>query len=360
MNRSRLLVIVWCAGLCAAAVLAVSPYARSPLVYDPQMSLREFATANHTTPRTVRHDLQLQGARGRDTLAALGIDRDRAARLVQRSRLPQLLTVVIYSLLVAAALAVLRRRHGSGTGALMLLGCSLFVCGAVLGKTANPMVALVKAGKALAGIEVDPVGRLALVAVFALLAIIGTKVVCGWACPFGALQELLHRIPVPRRVKPPFWLTNTVRIVLAVLCVAALATDLWGLRVQGQTLYHPINPFRLFEPRTLAGVTALYLLVCCALAIVWYRPHCQLVCPFGLLSWLLERLSIFRVRIDRASCTDCGACVRACPGHAMSGIYGQRRLPADCFSCGACLHVCPVDAVSYTAGGMAAARKERP
>ena len=349
----RVKVSLWCLGLCAAAVLAAVPILHSPVVYDAQMSLREFAAANHTTPREVRHDLQLSGARGRDTLGELGIDRLRAARLVRRSGLPVLMTVLIYTVLVLAALLLVRRHCCSGWPAIFLLGVALFACGAVLGKTANPMVALVKAAKSLAGIEVAPVGRLALLTVFALLAIIGTKAVCGWACPFGALQELLHRIPLSRqlraRLKPPFWLTNTVRIVLAMLFVAALTTDLWGLRLQGQSLYHPVNPFRLFDPRTLAGVTAVYLLVCCLLAVVWYRPHCQLVCPFGLVSWLLERVSIFRVRINRSVCTECQACVRACPGQAMQGIYAGQLLPADCFSCGACLEVCPVDAITYAA-----------
>jgi len=78
-----------------------------------------------------------------------------------------------------------------------------------------------------------------------------------------------------------------------------------------------------------------------------YRPFCQFVCPFGFVSWIAERFSIIRVRIDMDKCTQCGACIRACPLEAAKGRVERRRFKADCFSCARCLNVCPTDAIRY-------------
>lgn len=78
-----------------------------------------------------------------------------------------------------------------------------------------------------------------------------------------------------------------------------------------------------------------------------YRPFCQFVCPFGLVSWIAERFSIFRVRIDRKKCTQCGACIKVCPLEAAEDRVNGKKMPADCFSCARCLNVCPTDALKY-------------
>ena len=140
-------------------------------------------------------------------------------------------------------------------------------------------------------------------------------------------------------------LSNTVRGGLFVV-VLLLLFGVVG-RQKGLVLYHYVNPFNLFnfDIETVSiGITIVLVLV---LSFGRYRPFCQFVCPFGFLSWLLERVSVFRVKIDRDRCIECGACARACPLEAAEGRLAGRLLPADCFSCARCLNVCPVDAVAY-------------
>ena len=81
-----------------------------------------------------------------------------------------------------------------------------------------------------------------------------------------------------------------------------------------------------------------------------YRPFCQFICPFGLYSWLLENISIKRIKIIEDKCIKCEKCVKTCPTQAMKGIYEKKRkhfLP-DCWSCGACIEACPTDAIKYS------------
>jgi ferredoxin len=78
-----------------------------------------------------------------------------------------------------------------------------------------------------------------------------------------------------------------------------------------------------------------------------YRSFCQFVCSFGLVSWILEKVSLTRVIINRTNCTGCMACVQACPLEAMKGRMDGRPWPADCFSCARCLRSCDYDALDY-------------
>jgi len=83
------------------------------------------------------------------------------------------------------------------------------------------------------------------------------------------------------------------------------------------------------------------------LALVTYRPFCVLICPFGFVSWLAERLSLMRVRVNREQCDLCGACSNACPTGAAGQIVQGKTFAADCYSCARCLNVCPSEAITY-------------
>ena len=167
-----------------------------------------------------------------------------------------------------------------------------------------------------------------------LLAIVwvSNKVICGWACQLGLLQDLLHRVPLPKW-RPPFWLANTIRGI-------AFAGLLLGLLVAGIDWIGWIDPFQIFriEFTWAIGIFAALLLIA---SLFTYRPWCQFLCPFGFVSWLVEQFSLLRPRINWEVCKKCQLCVKACPTRAMADFYSGRKLHADCFACGACLTACP-------------------
>jgi len=229
---------------------------------------------------------------------------------------------------------------------------AVLVCGFVLGKSPNPMEGAVKVFKSLVGLYPSVADKVLAFLFLAVLAVIGTKLICGWACPFGALQELVYSLPILRKLKRrkiPFALTNTVRSALFVIMLLLLFGIIGGRK--GFVVYHFINPFNLFNfdiESVSVGVTIILALV---LSLGVYRPFCQLICPFGFLSWCLERVSVFRVKVDRDRCTSCGACDRACPLQSAKDRVLGKPFPADCFSCGRCLNACPEDAISYGLAG---------
>ena len=222
------------------------------------------------------------------------------------------------------------------------------VCGFALGKSPNPMESAVKVFKSMVGLYPSVAGKVVAFCFFGALAIVGSKLICGWACPFGALQELIYHLPFLKKLKQrkiPFSVTNSIRGTLFVVALLVLFGVVGGR--EGLVLYHYLNPFNLFnfDIETVSVGAAIVLSL--VLSFGFYRPFCQLVCPFGLLSWLLESVSVFRVRIDRDRCIECGACARACPLDAAHDRVAGKRFPADCFSCARCLNTCPVDAIHY-------------
>jgi len=225
---------------------------------------------------------------------------------------------------------------------------AVVVCGFVLGKSPNPMEGTVKVFKSMVGLYPSVIGKLLALVFFVVLAVIGNKLICGWACPFGALQELVYSLPLLRKMKrwkAPFWLTNTIRGGLFFVMLLFLFGIVGGRK--GFVIYHYLNPFNLFSldfDHWLMLVTVVVFLV---LALLIYRPFCYLICPFGFLSWIVERVSLTRVKIDHEKCTECGLCIKACPSQAAKDIVADKLFAADCFSCARCLNVCPQDAIRY-------------
>ena len=175
-------------------------------------------------------------------------------------------------------------------------------------------------------------------------SIIGSKLFCGWVCPFGALQEIVNRIPVPswKKIKLPFSLTNIICIfifIISLIMVITTGSDLY-------TYHNILNPFDLFEWHFEPVLAVLVGTVLIASVFV-YRPFCYLVCPVGLLTWLLEHISIFRVRPDLEKCNECKKCISKSPCPSVNAILSGDRLRPDCFACGACIDACPTDALEF-------------
>jgi ferredoxin len=241
-----------------------------------------------------------------------------------------------------------KRRWYPRLGYIIPLIVSVVIGGFLLGKSPNPMESAVKVFKSMVGLYPDIWKKIAAFAFFIFLAVVGNKLICGWACPFGALQELIYSLPFFKKIKRhklPFAVTNAIRSVLFLTMLLLLFGVVGGKK--GFVIYHYINPFNLFNLDFETASILITVFTVLGVSLIFYRPFCQFICPFGLLSWMVERFSFYRVTIDTQACTHCGACAKACPLPAMDGRLKERPFPADCFSCARCLNVCPVDAIKY-------------
>ena len=140
-------------------------------------------------------------------------------------------------------------------------------------------------------------------------------------------------------------MSNSIRAGLFMVMLLLLFGIVGGKK--GFVVYHFMNPFNLFNFDFEALSVLATIVLALVLALLAYRPFCQLICPFGFISWFAERLSLTRVRINRDLCDECGACSQACPSEAAKHKVEGRLFGADCYSCARCLKVCPHDAIAY-------------
>lgn len=118
---------------------------------------------------------------------------------------------------------------------------------------------------------------------------------------------------------------------------------------KGTVIYHYLNPLNLFN-LDLETVSIMLIIILTLIgSFVVYRPFFQLICPFGFVSWLVERFSVFQIQIDEETCTKYGACIKTCLFNTAKDRIIRKKMLQNCFSCGRCLNVCPVDVIRYKA-----------
>lgn len=186
------------------------------------------------------------------------------------------------------------------------------------------------------------------------------RAVCGFLCPFGLIQELLFKIPIPRKKAPTLpgdrWLRKLKYAVLLVF-VIALPLALENIPAFCKWLC-PVGALEGSIPLTLLSGSdvvfskgwlyfwklALLTLVLLASAAV-FRPFCRYLCPLGAFYGCMNRVSIYRASIDVSRCTGCGSCAAVCP--MQTNPLGQAN-GAECIRCGACEKTCPSGALHFT------------
>ena len=180
------------------------------------------------------------------------------------------------------------------------------------------------------------------------------RLVCGFLCPFGLLQDLLHKIPFPKKIgtfkgdkllrKLKYAMLIVLVIVLPLcvkltpffckyLCPSGTVSGL--LLALGDT-----SLFRLFGSRFAWKACILGIIV--LLSVVIYRPFCKYLCPLGAIYGPMNRASLYRMRRCEGRCTHCGVCAATCP---MQVDPSKTPNSAECIRCGACVHACPTGAL---------------
>jgi ferredoxin len=363
---------IWFIGTVAAGILiVVVGWALEPangalpaFHFTTAMPIRSIAPELGVTNKALARELGLPiEARKGKPIKELGITQERLDRATNHlaSHRPSSLRYYLFAALTLWGLIFLlrlgrpdgslktqRRIWYPRTPHIVALALAGVIFGFGLGKSPNPMEGIVQFFKALVGLYPSIADKTIPLVFFLALAIVGNKLVCGWACPFGALQELIYSLPLLSSIKQkkvPFLVSNAIRIILFAAALLLLFGTVGGRK--GFVLYHSVNPFNVFNFDFEHSLITATTLMALGTSLLMYRPFCQFICPFGLISWVFERISLVRVRIHSAKCNQCGACVKACPLDAAKGKLAGRLLAADCYSCGRCLKACPQDAITY-------------
>lgn len=187
------------------------------------------------------------------------------------------------------------------------------------------------------------------------------RVVCGFLCPFGFFQDLLHKIKV-KKYKVPLKFDRGLRKlkyllgIFVVVLASIFITNKYGIAVPYFCKYFcPVGgleggiPLVSTNAQLQAQVSWLFgwkmftLLVVIVASMFSYRPFCKYICPLGAFYGLFNKISFYQMNLDEKKCIGCNKCVIVCP---MDVAVRKNINSAECIRCGKCKDVCPTDAIS--------------
>jgi ferredoxin-type protein NapH len=202
-----------------------------------------------------------------------------------------------------------------------------------------------------AGVGLVPLGVVGVIAVAGLVA---GRILCGWACPFGFVQELLYKVPYVK-FRIPQW-TRFIKyavfagLVVAVPILFSTESPLYFCRLCPVATIESAVPWAIINGTTNAwslGVRLAVLFAVVILAMGHQRFFCKVICPLGACLSLFNRFArIFPERTE--NCIDCGSCNKVCPMETVKSdekYAVQDTRPEECISCLECHKKCPTDAI---------------
>lgn len=201
-------------------------------------------------------------------------------------------------------------------------------------------------------------------AVLGFLFVFGSvfgRFVCGWMCPFGLFQDLLHRIPIFKKRKrlPGHSVLKYGKYVMLFGLVILGSSVLFTGFVKVPAFCKFVCPSGTFmgalplmaadaNLRAQAGGLFLWkaaiLIVIVLLSVKIYRPFCQYLCPLGAIYGWFNRFCLVQVHWEKEKCVSCGKCQKACPVDLKPE---EISVSPECIKCGKCAGVCPTDCIHF-------------
>ena len=199
--------------------------------------------------------------------------------------------------------------------------------------------------------------------ILGLFGLLFARTVCGFLCPVGLCQELIHKIPSVKikKGRATRALSYLKYVILAVMVVAMpILYGLQGIAVPAFCKYICpagtfegglgllVNPINWSGSRDLLNMLGsiftwkfCVLMVIIVLCVFLYRPFCRFICPLGAIYGFFNKISFIGVKVDKIKCVDCGLCVKHCQMDIKH--VGDH----ECINCGRCISICPVKAISW-------------
>lgn len=191
-----------------------------------------------------------------------------------------------------------------------------------------------------------------LIGFVALVSVIFGRAFCGWACPIGALQDLISPVSnrLNKRLKMPrLWEARYMKYGLLLFIVIAA----WLFRTKWFCLFCPggmiTATFPTLGMSPLTGekwtsgdyllMKGVYTAVFLISVLIITRAWCRFLCPYGAIVAPFNRVSALHLDRNASRCINCNKCNRACP---MKIDVVREQRSNECILCGRCVDVCPV------------------
>ena len=196
-----------------------------------------------------------------------------------------------------------------------------------------------------------------------LFGVLFGRLVCGFMCPFGLVQDLLYKIKVKKlkvnkKVDKVLKYIKYVVLILFVIVFPLTLVNEFGIGTPtfckwicpSGTLFGGIPLIATNKPlQNIIGFLfnwkVTLLMIFLITSTLTYRPFCKYICPLGAIYGMFNKFSIYNMEIEKDKCTNCKACERVCK---MNVEVTKNINSAECIRCGECKRVCPQKCIKYT------------
>jgi len=184
------------------------------------------------------------------------------------------------------------------------------------------------------------------------------RAICAFLCPFGLVQDLLHKIPTPKIKKSTVtrWLSLGKYAVLMIFVIYLPLHFLWFNGVGTPAFCKYLCPMGTLQAgiplvlmnenlRAITGILfqwrVFWLGLLLLASVLIYRPFCRFLCPLGAIYSLFNKYALIGIKVNAHKCNSCKACVKMCK------LDVHKINDRECIRCGECRPVCNKEAIVY-------------
>jgi ferredoxin len=193
-----------------------------------------------------------------------------------------------------------------------------------------------------------------LIGFLGIIGLLSGRFTCGWLCPWGLLQDLLHRFKKLMVHIPKVLIYFKYAVLVGVVIIIPYFTyEHWfstlcpnGALIAGipWVLWNPVDPeigITVLDPADVGSLFTIKMIILGAFLLLFLfikRPFCRTVCPLGAIYALFNRISLVSLKV-KSSCSDCAQCSAICP----TDLEVRREINSEgcikCLECTQCEHV---------------------
>ena len=183
-----------------------------------------------------------------------------------------------------------------------------------------------------------------------LFGIIFGRVVCGFLCPFGLIQELIYKIKTPKIKKNDTTRKLTIikyfiLIFFAILLPIILDNPSFckyicpAGTIEAGIIHVSLNKALQSSIGFLFNWKVFIAILIIIMSLFMYRFFCRFICPLGAIYSFFNNHAILRLKIDEKKCTHCNVCINTC-------LMDVKKVSdRECIECGECIKKCPENAI---------------
>lgn len=198
--------------------------------------------------------------------------------------------------------------------------------------------------------------------VFGMMAFFGVivaRLICGFLCPMGWFQDLIHKIPTKKfstkKLKPLRFIKYAILFSLIIVLGLVLGDKYEVIPpyfckyICPQGIIQGAIPLAIKNPSLRLGLGSLFnlklgiLITTIILSVIFYRPFCKWICPLGAFYSFFNKYSFYQINVDKNKCIDCGKCAKVCK---MDVDIRKNNAHLECIRCHECTKACPTKAIS--------------